>query len=266
MLMCWFQMKPEVLGFYRLVSLEAAAPNPTSETRTSCSVSLQHRRTRLWVSRHGRGVGRPLGDESTCLLGVSPGRDLPFWRQGHFLCDKDRGPLEERPRAPVTVPSLAASQNEDYRKPHGGHRERPGSQTDMLPNRCQMWSYRGSDRRRWLSACRDQGSFLEKTLSQWMRERVLPGLGGRNVSRENRASPGAPGIPCTSDSTYSNVSPSPLYPELGPRLTLHPASRLETSGAEVPPCFCRLVCKLPNTTGLPLSSTHPQASHAAPLS
>ena len=129
-----------------------------------------------------------------------------------------------------------------------------------------MWSYRGSDRRKLLSTCQDQGSFLEKTLSRRMRERVLPGLGGRNVSRENRASPSAPGIPCTSDSAYSNVSPSPLYPDLGPCLTLHPASRLETSGAEVPPCLCRLVCRTPKTTGLPLFSAHPRASHAAPLS
>lgn len=40
-----------------------------------------------------------------------------------------------------------------------------------------------------------------------------------------------------SDSTYSNVSPSPLYLELASGLTLHPASRLKTSGAKVPPAF-----------------------------
>lgn len=40
-----------------------------------------------------------------------------------------------------------------------------------------------------------------------------------------------------SDSTYSNVSPSPLYLELAPGLTPHSASRLKTSGAKFPPAF-----------------------------
>lgn len=44
------------IGVYQLVSLEAATPYPTSETRTPWSVQSQHWLACLWVPGHGRGI------------------------------------------------------------------------------------------------------------------------------------------------------------------------------------------------------------------